>query len=119
MTDQQFKTILAHLQVMIAILGVMAGVLLALRVGVFDMRGRPSACALSVQELLEELSMAKPGKTTGNLFASMEDDLKQFWAALSGAVRASAGAIADRVRLAAPPRNDQPADPKRLSGGQE
>jgi hypothetical protein len=30
MTDQQFKTIVAHLQVMIAILGVMAGVLLAL-----------------------------------------------------------------------------------------
>ena len=29
-TDQQFKTIIAHLQVMIAILGVMAGVLLAL-----------------------------------------------------------------------------------------
>ena len=30
MTDQQFKTIVAHLQVMIAILGVMAGVPLAL-----------------------------------------------------------------------------------------
>jgi hypothetical protein len=29
MTDQQFKTIVAHLQVMIAILGVMAGVMLA------------------------------------------------------------------------------------------
>jgi hypothetical protein len=30
MTDQQFKTIVAHLQVMIAILGVMAGVMPAL-----------------------------------------------------------------------------------------
>ena len=30
MTERQFKTIVAHLQVMIAILGVMAGVLLAL-----------------------------------------------------------------------------------------
>jgi hypothetical protein len=47
--------------------------------------------------------MAKPRKTTGDLFASMEDDLKQFWAALSGALRVAAGAMAKRVGLAAPP----------------
>jgi hypothetical protein len=45
--------------------------------------------------------MAKPVKTKGDLFASMEDDLKQFWAALSGSRRrarrlTSAGAIAER-----------------------
>ena len=44
--------------------------------------------------------MAKPVKTKGDLFASMEDDLKQFWAALSGSRRrarrlTSAGAIAE------------------------
>jgi hypothetical protein len=60
--------------------------------------------------------MEKPGKTKGDLFASMEDDLKQFWAALSGTLRASAGAIAQRVRFSAPPRSGQPVDPKRLQG---
>jgi hypothetical protein len=58
--------------------------------------------------------MAKP-KTKGDLFASMEDDLKQFWAALFGTLRA----MAKRAGLAALPRNGHPADPKRLSGGQE
>jgi hypothetical protein len=63
--------------------------------------------------------MAKPTNTKGDLFASMEDDLKQFWVALSGALRVVAGAMAERVGLAAPPRNGHPPDPKRLSGGQE
>ena len=45
----------------------------------------------------------------------MEDDLKQFWAALFGTLRA----MAKRAGLAALPRNGHPADPKRLSGGQE
>jgi hypothetical protein len=31
--------------------------------------------------------MAKPGKSKTDLFASMEDDLKQFWSALSGSLR--------------------------------
>ena len=43
--------------------------------------------------------MAKPGKTKGGLLASMEDDLKQFWASFSGALRASAGAIAQRAGI--------------------
>jgi hypothetical protein len=60
--------------------------------------------------------MEKPGKTKGDLFASMEDDLKQFWAALSETLRASAGAIAQRVRFSVPPRSGQPVDPKRLQG---
>jgi hypothetical protein len=47
----------------------------------------------------------------------MEDDLKQFWAALSGALHASAAAIAERVGVAAHPRNGHSAEPKRLSGG--
>jgi len=38
-------------------------------------------------------------KTRGDLFASMEDDLKQFWAALSGALGAAAGAIAQRAGI--------------------
>jgi hypothetical protein len=62
--------------------------------------------------------MARPAKTKSDLLASMEDDLKQFWAALSGALRAAPGTIARRVRLQAPAENTQPADPKRL-GGQE
>jgi hypothetical protein len=53
--------------------------------------------------------MAKPGKTKGGLLASMEDDLRQFWAALSGALRASAAAIAERVGLAAPPEKRSPS----------
>jgi len=44
--------------------------------------------------------MAKPGKTKGHLLASMEDDLKQFWAALFGALGAAAGAIAQRTGIA-------------------
>ena len=63
--------------------------------------------------------MAKPTKTKGDLLASMEDDLKQFWAALSGSLRAAAGAMAKRVGLATPPANGHPAHPKRLSGAQE
>jgi len=43
--------------------------------------------------------MAQSGKTKGDLFASMEDDLKQFWAALSGALGAAAGAIAQRAGI--------------------
>src|SRR5262245_61499916 len=43
--------------------------------------------------------MAKPGKTKGDLLASMEDDLQQFWAALSGAFGAAAGAIAQRAGI--------------------
>jgi hypothetical protein len=41
--------------------------------------------------------MAKPGKSKTDLFATMEDDLKQFWNALSGTVRAAPGAIAKRA----------------------
>jgi hypothetical protein len=41
--------------------------------------------------------MAKPGKTKTDLFATMEDDLKQFWNALSGSLRAAPGAIAKRA----------------------
>jgi hypothetical protein len=43
--------------------------------------------------------MAQSGKTKGDLFASMEDDLKQFWAALSGALGAAAGKIAQRAGI--------------------
>jgi len=42
--------------------------------------------------------MAKPGKSKTDLFASMEDDLKQFWNALSGSLRAAPGAIAKGAR---------------------
>jgi hypothetical protein len=63
--------------------------------------------------------MATPRKSKGDLFASMEDDLKQFWAALSGALRVAAGAMAKRVGLATPPGDGQLEHPKRLSGGQE
>ena len=48
--------------------------------------------------------MATPRKPKRDLFASAEDDLKQFWAALSGALRAAPRAIAERVGLAAPAR---------------
>jgi hypothetical protein len=41
--------------------------------------------------------MATPGKSKRDLFASMEDDLKQFWYALSGSLRAAPGAIAKRA----------------------
>jgi hypothetical protein len=41
--------------------------------------------------------MAKPAKTKTDLFAALEDDLRQFRDALFGAVRA-ASAIATRVR---------------------
>jgi len=43
--------------------------------------------------------MAKPGKTKGDLLASMEDDLKQFWAAFSGALGGAVGAIAHRAGI--------------------
>jgi hypothetical protein len=43
--------------------------------------------------------MAKPGKPKGELLAAMEDDLKQFWAALSRALRAAPGTITHRVGL--------------------
>ena len=42
--------------------------------------------------------MAKPAKTKTDLFAALEDDLRQFRDALFGAVRAAASAIAARVR---------------------
>ena len=45
----------------------------------------------------EELTMAKPGKAKTDLFTSMEDDIKQFWRALSGALRAAPSALAKRV----------------------
>ena len=43
--------------------------------------------------------MTNPGKHKGDLFAAMEDDLKQFWAALSRALRAAPSAITHRVGL--------------------
>src|SRR5262245_40337175 len=55
--------------------------------------------------------MAKPGKTKGDLFSSMEDDLKQFWAALSGALRASAGAIAQRAGIVGAVKDAMPLVP--------
>jgi hypothetical protein len=45
---------------------------------------------MQVRELLEKLRMATSGKTKGGLLAGMEDDLKQFWPALYGGLRASA-----------------------------
>jgi hypothetical protein len=42
--------------------------------------------------------MAKPAKTKTDLFAALEDDLRQFRDALFGAVRAAASAIDTRVR---------------------
>jgi hypothetical protein len=36
-------------------------------------------------------------KTKTDLFTSMEDDIKQFWGALSGAVRSTPSAIAKRL----------------------
>jgi hypothetical protein len=71
------------------------------------------------RELLEELRMAQAGKIKGDLFASMEDDLKQFWAALSGVLGAAAGAIAQRggivgaVEDAVPLLPDAAADTQR------
>ena len=44
--------------------------------------------------------MTQSGKIKGDFFASMEDDLKQFWAALFGALGAAAGAIAQRTGIA-------------------
>lgn len=41
--------------------------------------------------------MVEPGKSKTDLFASMEDDIKQFWRALSGALRTAPGALAKRV----------------------
>ena len=41
--------------------------------------------------------MAKPGKIKTDLFASMEDDIRQFGGALSGALRAAPRAIVKRV----------------------
>lgn len=43
--------------------------------------------------------MTKPGKPKGDLLAAMEDDLRQFWAALSRALRAAPSAITHRVGL--------------------
>ena len=42
--------------------------------------------------------MTKPAKTKTDLFAALEDDLRQFRDALVGAVRAAASAVATRVR---------------------
>jgi hypothetical protein len=42
--------------------------------------------------------MATPEKPKRDLFASAEDDLKQFWRALSRGLRAAPRAIAKRVR---------------------
>jgi hypothetical protein len=42
--------------------------------------------------------MMAPAKTKTDLFAALEDDLRQFRHALFGAVRAAASAIATRVR---------------------
>lgn len=61
--------------------------------------------------------MVKPEKSKADLFASMEDDLKQFWSTLSGALREVSGAIARRVGLTSPAVNHR-AHPKRLSGDQ-
>jgi hypothetical protein len=47
-----------------------------------------------VQGLLEELRMLRPVKTKTDLFATMEDDIRQFWGALVGVFRAAPGAIA-------------------------
>src|SRR5215510_2613240 len=46
---------------------------------------------------LEDLRMLRPTKTKTDFFAPMEDDIKQFWGALSGAFRAAPGAIAKRM----------------------
>jgi hypothetical protein len=51
----------------------------------------------SLRAAREELTMAQPGKSKTDLFTSMEDDIKQFWRALSGALRAAPGALAKRV----------------------
>jgi|EndMetStandDraft_8_1072994.scaffolds.fasta_scaffold48774_2 CRP/FNR family cyclic AMP-dependent transcriptional regulator len=50
-------------------------------------------------------------KTRGDLFASMEDDLKQFWAALSGALGAAAGAIAQRAGIVGAVQDAMPLVP--------
>jgi hypothetical protein len=56
--------------------------------------------------------MARPTKTKGDLFASMEDDLKQFGAALSGALRAAAGAMAERVGARSTTEKRSPSGPE-------
>jgi hypothetical protein len=43
-------------------------------------------------------------KTKIDLFATMEDDIKQFWGALAGVFRAAPGAIAKRMAM--PTRRD-------------
>ena len=45
-----------------------------------------------------EVTMSTPGKPKRDLFASAEDDLKQFWRALCRGLRAAPRAIAKRVR---------------------
>ena len=46
--------------------------------------------------------MSTPGKPKRDLFASAEDDLKQFWRALCRGLRAAPRAIAKRVRQIGP-----------------
>jgi hypothetical protein len=46
----------------------------------------------------------RPVKTTTDLFATMEDDIKQFWGALAGVFCAAPGAIAKRMAM--PTRRD-------------
>jgi hypothetical protein len=44
------------------------------------------------------MTMTRPAKTKTDLFAALEDDVKQFRDALFGAIRAAASDIAARVR---------------------
>jgi hypothetical protein len=48
-------------------------------------------------------------KRKGDLLAAMEDDLKQFWAAFTGALRVAPRAMAERVGLVTRLTNDRPA----------
>jgi hypothetical protein len=66
----------------------------------------------SLRAAREELTMTKPGKSKTDLFASMEDDIKQFWRALSGAIRAAPGALAKRVGQIAQATRRPSADEK-------
>jgi hypothetical protein len=50
-------------------------------------------------------------KRKGDLLAAMEDDLKQFWAALTGALRVASRAMAERVGLVTHVTNDRPTPP--------
>jgi hypothetical protein len=47
-------------------------------------------------------------KRKGDLLAAMEDDLKQFWAAFTGALRVAPRAMAERVGLVTRVTNDRP-----------